>query len=79
MMKEEWRMEKQIYAGVADFDDKMENQMVRPMADSVNLGAFEWPLGKAAEGRRSPRRSAYTETAAVREASWTAPVLWRFV
>jgi hypothetical protein len=33
---------------------------------------------KAAEGRRSPRRWRVQANARSREASWSAPVLWRF-
>ena len=34
--------------------------------------------GKAAEGRRTPKRWRVAEGLASREASWSAPVLWRF-
>jgi hypothetical protein len=34
--------------------------------------------GKAAEGRRSPRPGGNSERFGEREASWSAPVLWRF-
>jgi hypothetical protein len=33
---------------------------------------------KAAEGRRSPRRKAFACGLRMREASWSAPALWRF-
>jgi len=34
--------------------------------------------GKAAAGRGSPKRKAIAMTHELREASWSAPVLWRF-
>ena len=34
--------------------------------------------GKAAEGRRSPKPGGCSERPDVREASWSAPALWRF-
>jgi len=37
---------------------------------------LEW--GKAAEGRRNPRRFAFTNASAIAPASWIAAALWRF-
>ena len=38
------------------------------------------PAGrKAVEGRRSPGRKAFAGGVRMREASWNAPVLWRFL
>ena len=34
--------------------------------------------GKAAEGRRSPKPGGCSEQLGKREASWSAPALWRF-
>jgi hypothetical protein len=39
---------------------------------------FGGSRGKAAEGRRTPRRWREGYGSCVREASWSAPVLWRF-
>jgi len=43
--------------------------------DFSNLSS---PPGKAAEGRRTPRRWREGHGSRVREASWSAPVPWRF-
>jgi len=37
------------------------------------------PRGKAAEGRRNPGRWRLVKIPDPRAASWSAPVLWRFV
>jgi hypothetical protein len=39
----------------------------------------DFQVDKAAEGRRSPKRKAFAATYKSREASWSAPVLWRFL
>ena len=45
---------------------------------SVHTGAAATELLKAAEGRRTPGREARSATDEFREASWSAPALWRF-
>jgi hypothetical protein len=35
-------------------------------------------VGKAVEGHRSPKPGGNSERLGVREASWSAPALWRF-
>jgi len=40
---------------------------------------LEWTnVGKAVEGHRSPKPGGNEERPAEREASWSAPALWRF-